>query len=320
MPSHCRHLILLCPLLLLTIFSHSQQRRQDTLFVHFRFDSHRIPSDERNSLLKSFRYPSVDSVIITGYTDKVGTAPYNQRLSEDRARAAADCLKSLHPNSAHPNSVRPNSAQTWKVLGGGIAPTPDRTDSDNRRVEVVVYYQIPDSAVTQPNPANQAAPTHHDTISRSPRNPNVPTAPPTHPNDSIVVVKQGPGGNPTPDSTQPAAVLALHRINFIVDTPVPTDSTRSILPQLIAELQQYKDRHLEIDGYVNSLAPLHGPTDPLFKLSVNRAKFIYNCLVEAGFNSANLTYKGLGNSTPVNPHPRTRDEMNANMRVEIKVF
>jgi outer membrane protein OmpA-like peptidoglycan-associated protein len=122
------------------------------------------------------------------------------------------------------------------------------------------------------------------------------------------------------DSTQPSAVLALRRINFIVDTPVPTDSTRRILPEFIRELRQFKDHHLEIDGYVNSIVPLHGPDDPLFKLSVNRAKFIYDCLVEAGFDPGKLTYKGMGNASPINPHPTTKQEMNANMRVEIRVY
>jgi flagellar motor protein MotB len=53
---------------------------------------------------------------------------------------------------------------------------------------------------------------------------------------------------------------------------------------------------------------------------VNRAKFIYDYLVNAGFDPYRLTYKGMGNATPVNPYPTTKEEMNANMRVEIKVY
>jgi outer membrane protein OmpA-like peptidoglycan-associated protein len=93
-----------------------------------------------------------------------------------------------------------------------------------------------------------------------------------------------------------------------------------ILPGYVTQLQQYKDRHLEIDGYVNSVVPLNGPTDPLFILSVKRAKYIYDYLVDAGFDPGKLTYKGMGNTSPVNPDPANREEMNANMRVEIKVY
>jgi flagellar motor protein MotB len=77
---------------------------------------------------------------------------------------------------------------------------------------------------------------------------------------------------------------------------------------------------MEIDGFCNSLSPLRGPTDPLFILSVNRAKFMYDYLIEAGFDPARLTYKGMGNASPINPDPTTRAEMDANMRVEIKIF
>ena len=77
---------------------------------------------------------------------------------------------------------------------------------------------------------------------------------------------------------------------------------------------------MEIDGYCNSLSPLHGQNDPLFILSVQRAKFVYDYLVEAGFDSTRLSYKGMGNATPVNPNPVTKEEMDANMRVEIKVY
>ena len=65
---------------------------------------------------------------------------------------------------------------------------------------------------------------------------------------------------------------------------------------------------------------MRGPKDPLFILSVRRAKFIYEYLVDAGFDPAKLTYKGMGNATPINPHPITKEEMYANMRVEIKVY
>jgi outer membrane protein OmpA-like peptidoglycan-associated protein len=292
MPRHCRHLILLYPLLLISFLSRSQQRRQDTLTLHFAFDSYRLSSAERAQLQETSP-TRPDSISITGYTDKTGTLEYNQRLSWQRANAVA---RLLGYGRSH-------------VTGGGIAPTPDRSDSDNRRVEIVYYSSL--SA-----PAATSVP-HYDTIAATRR--LIGGASPA--NDSIVVVKSiPPDSSSTADSSRPAAVLALHRINFIVDTPIPTDSTRRILPQFVTELRQFKDRRLEIDGYVNSVVPLRGTKDPLFILSVRRAKFIYDYLVDAGFDPARLTYKGMGNASPINPTPTTRQEMDANMRVEIKVY
>lgn len=307
MPFSCRYLILLSPLLGLALLTHAQQRRQDTIVVHFDFNKSKINPADTSLLNRVLRHP-IDSAVIVGYTDSTGTIAYNKGLSLRRATAAVKYFI--------PNTLR------HRVTGGGIAPTPDQSDSANRRAEIIVYYSDADHRSPAP---------HYDTITRNARPQTPVAAAHPRPSDSIVVIKRpvgsrSPGnGNPaadsaTADSAQPSAVLALRRINFIVDTPVPTDSTRSILPEFIAELRQFKDHRLEIDGYVNSVVPLRGRNDPLYKLSVNRAKFIYNYLVAAGFDSTMLTYKGLGNSSPINPHPVTKEEMNANMRVEIKVY
>ena len=290
------YLILLYPLLLIPFLGRSQQRRRDTLILHFAFNNYRIQPADSAHLYQIFSAAGADSISITGYTDKVGTVAYNQRLSRQRADAAYRWIRQANNHS--PETPAPRG----QVIGGGIAPTPQRSDSDNRRVEIVYYHTLSDAGNAG------AAPRSSDARA-------------SRPNDSIVVVKSVPADSSNiPDSTRPTAVLALHRINFIVDTPIPTDSTRSILPQFITELRQFKDRRLEIDGYVNSLVPLRGAKDPLFVLSVRRAKFIYDYLVNAGFDPDKLTYKGMGNASPINPNPITREEMNANMRVEIKVY
>jgi outer membrane protein OmpA-like peptidoglycan-associated protein len=312
MPCHGRHLILLYPLLLIPFLTRSQQRRPDTIILHFAFNSYRVRPADSARLYQTFFAAGADSVSITGYTDKTGTIAYNQRLSQQRADAAYRWVRRAA------NSAAETAAPHGQVIGGGIAPTPERSDSDNRRAEIVYYHILSDAANTVATPRSDtaAARRRSDTIA-APR----PDAGAGRPNDSIVVVKSAPpDSSNTPDSAQPAAVLALHHINFIVDTPIPTDSTRSILPQFITELQQFKGRRLEIDGYVNSIVPLRGEKDPLYVLSVRRAKFIYDYLVDAGFDPDKLSYKGMGNASPINPTPVTRQEMNANMRVEIKVY
>jgi outer membrane protein OmpA-like peptidoglycan-associated protein len=299
MLSQRRHLILLYPLLLVPFLTRSQQRLRDTVILHFKFDSYQIQPADR-ARLAATPAGNIDSITIIGYTDKTGSVAYNERLSQQRADAAA---RLLGASRSHP-------------IGGGIAPTPERTDSDNRRVEIVYYSKLP----IPPTTTNTNPVPHYDTVTRRDPNPN-PDPAPARPTDSIVVIKNAPPDSSNPaDSARPETVLALHRINFIVDTPIPTDSTRSILPQFVSELERFRDHHLEIDGYVNSLAPLRGAKDPLFILSVHRAKFIYDYLVNAGFDPAKLSYKGMGNASPINPHPVTRQEMDANMRVEIRVY
>jgi outer membrane protein OmpA-like peptidoglycan-associated protein len=119
---------------------------------------------------------------------------------------------------------------------------------------------------------------------------------------------------------EPDTTFSLNNINFIANTPVLTDAARDAMPATIDNLRTFSDRYLEIDGFCNAPGPPLPPHDPLFKLSVERAKYIYDLLIQHGFDSTRLRYKGLGNTRAVNAHPTTAAEMDQNMRVEIKVF
>jgi outer membrane protein OmpA-like peptidoglycan-associated protein len=285
------YLILFFPLLVVAPLAYAQQRRQDTLILHFDFNRFAVePAYDSMQLTHYFNSPDfnrkfIDSVHIIGYTDTVGTAAYNQRLSARRAGAAAQWLDAELANTTrHP--LR-NHIPLPDIVGRGKAHTLQYSDSANRRAEIILFY-TDNTPTTTPSPP----------------------APPTADTATAALPH---------DSTQPTAIISLP-INFIVDTPVPTDTTRLILPGYVARLRQYATRRMEIDGFCNSLGPLSGPDDPLFKLSVKRAKFMYDYLIEAGFDPARLTYKGMGNASPINPDPTTRAEMDANMRVEIKIF
>jgi outer membrane protein OmpA-like peptidoglycan-associated protein len=119
---------------------------------------------------------------------------------------------------------------------------------------------------------------------------------------------------------EPDTVISLNHINFIANKAELTDAAREALPSEVANLRFFSNRYLEIDGYCNQPGPPLATTDPLFILSVDRAKFIYHYLITQGFDATHLTYKGLGNASPVNAHPTTKGEMDQNMRVEIKIF
>ena len=119
---------------------------------------------------------------------------------------------------------------------------------------------------------------------------------------------------------EPDTVISLNHINFIANRDELTDAAREALPSEVANLRYFSNRWLEIDGFCNQPGPPLAPTDPLFILSVDRAKFIYHYLITQGFDATHLSYKGLGNASPVNAHPTTKGEMDQNMRVEIKVF
>jgi outer membrane protein OmpA-like peptidoglycan-associated protein len=202
------------------------QPRRDTLLLHFALDKYDIrPEDTAQGARlfhdTAFGMKNIDSVLITGYTDKTGALVHNQGLSGQRATAA---LNLLEAQLRHRDTLRWRLSDTfqWRLIPGGIAPTPERTDSDNRRAEIVIAYHLP------PPPATPAP-------------------------DTAVALHR--------DSTRPTAVISLP-INFVVDTPVPTDATQLTLPGYVNQLRKYADHRMEIDGFCNSLVPLSGPDDP----------------------------------------------------------
>jgi outer membrane protein OmpA-like peptidoglycan-associated protein len=102
----------------------------------FDFDSEQVRAEAaqnlRNLAASLGEYPNTD-LLIVGHTDAVGTAEYNQQLSQRRAQATADYLASVGV-----------AANRLKTTGRGETEPVASNDSDagrqqNRRVEVAIY-------------------------------------------------------------------------------------------------------------------------------------------------------------------------------------
>jgi outer membrane protein OmpA-like peptidoglycan-associated protein len=261
----------LCPILLLLFAmagtAVAQQKKTDTLIVHFAFDKSEVGAGDLIMIGNRFLHQNADSILVIGYTDTVGTESYNLRLSGRRANAVAMYVARFFPGER----------KIIRIEAHGEAEAIPGDDSLSRRAVVIVF--------THAEPA-----------------PPLPPDTPYH-------------AEGEPDTT-----IALHNINFVANTAILTDAARLTLPQSVPMLRQLGDRYLEIDGYCNQPGPLLPKTDPLFILSVQRAKYIYDYLIAQGFDSTHLSYKGMGNGSPKNEHPITKADMDENMRVEIRVF
>ncbi|HEU4629862.1 MAG TPA: OmpA family protein [Gemmatimonadaceae bacterium] len=102
----------------------------------FDFDSYQVKPTARENLRNLAasldEYPDTE-LLIVGHTDSVGSDAYNQRLSEQRARAAAEFLASQGVSRAR--------IQT-RGLGESEPKASNATDEGraaNRRVEVAIY-------------------------------------------------------------------------------------------------------------------------------------------------------------------------------------
>lgn len=112
--------------------------------VNFAFDSAELTADARKELddvAKALNHPDVANfdIIISGHTDDVGTAEYNQKLSERRAAAARQYLITQHGLNAG-RLVAKGFGKSQLLL-----PT-EPTNELNRRVSFQNSNYVPSSA------------------------------------------------------------------------------------------------------------------------------------------------------------------------------
>jgi outer membrane protein OmpA-like peptidoglycan-associated protein len=284
-----------------TFYAQAQQRQHDTVTIYYPFDKFDIKGEYAHRLNRfvhesSFSGKKIDSILITGHTDTSGTIAYNMQLSLRRARSAGNYIDNMIAPALHP---------FMKIAGSGKNEIIEGGDSLNRRAVIIFCYMVK-AAPTVTGSGDDIGtdnPFLTDTVKTSQA--NISKA------SFAEIIKRG---------TPPDTVITLKNIYFIEDKPILTGSSRFVLPGYVNLLKRYKGRFLEIDGFCNSPTPIYGPDDPLFILSVKRAKFIYDTLIDEGFDPDKLSYKGMGNSSPANPDAVTLDQKRANMRVEIKVY
>lgn len=105
--------------------------------------------------------------------------------------------------------------------------------------------------------------------------------------------------------------------HFILKESIP------VLQKLLETLQANKTLKIEIQGHVcctvDGADGMDLDTREL-KLSVNRAKAIYDFLIRKGIDKNRLSYKGFGRTKPKFEAELTPEEEQANRRVEIMVI
>lgn len=115
----------------------------------------------------------------------------------------------------------------------------------------------------------------------------------------------------------------LDKLYFEPDQAVLENSSLSYIQGIAAILKKYEKAQFEIRGHVNCplrVKPGSGFMEKMNQLSVDRAKLIYELLIDAGIPADKMTYKGMGNTEMLYPHAENEEEKRKNMRVEIFVI
>lgn len=108
---------------------------------------------------------------------------------------------------------------------------------------------------------------------------------------------------------------------FVGNEAILLEKSEPELPRLLKFMEYNPTIKIEIQGHVNR--PHEGPVSTQtfsYRLSVDRAKTVYDYLIDNNISTERLTYKGYGNWKMRYPKARSLEHQAANRRVEIKVL
>lgn len=114
--------------------------------------------------------------------------------------------------------------------------------------------------------------------------------------------------------------MALSDLYFQGGTPILLPASKKALEGLLSFMQFNDNLKVEIGGHINK--PNQAPvpqSSASFQLSQNRAKVVYDFLIENGIAPQRLSYKGYGNSEMIHPRADNPIQEQMNRRVELTV-
>lgn len=219
-------------------------------------------------------------VEIAGHTDKSGKAATNKVLSEKRAKWVYDFLIKQGVDA---------SRLTYKGYGHYKPAYTNRTKDGraaNRRIEVKLLSKKTESSTTLVDEEPYKAPYE-------------------------VMAEKSMAEIP---NYELGTSVVLERVVFEPNMSGINDTNRHQLDELILLLEAHPKIKLEIGGYTDK----SGIPEKNLIISQDRAKAVYNYLIENGVSKTRLSHKGYGDANPIaaNKYRWGRDK---NRRIEVKL-
>lgn len=223
---------------------------------------------------------NVSIICVNGYADTTGTTAYNKVLSQKRANAVHDYLRKH-------NTINPKT----KAGSFGEQQLINEDISYNRRVEICFKRIVP------------AEPTRREGTGI----------------DTIIAIE--------PEKIVDSAIkrYELSRIYFVPDKAIIEAWSFYAIDDAAKYLKNFPGCQFEIIGHVNyamTAAAINNPKllEPAQKLSEERARAVYDLLIEREIPATRMTFKGVGNTQLFFKNPKSDEEKRKNMRVEILIY
>lgn len=284
-----------CLLFILSVLLSADVLSQQTtrVIIHFDFDKYNIRTADAamlDSIFAANSQSSVKSIELYGHCDFIGDHAYNDALSSKRVEQTKAYL--LAKGVSEDVFVKSEGFGKRRPLNENRSP---EERFDNRRVELVINWQ--------------ANPSDENSLSKLLQN-----SMPYQPALSQIIK----------DSTNVKAgtTIVLRNIQFIPGRHFLLPESQPTLDTLYQVMRDNPTLVIEIQGHVCCTPDNEDGYDldlRTMDLSVQRAKAIYEHLIERNIAPSRLSYVGYGGSRKLYPLERNDFERQENRRVELRI-
>lgn len=125
------------------------------------------------------------------------------------------------------------------------------------------------------------------------------------------------------DNLKEGETLVLRNLNFLPGSHILRNESLPELQKLLDLLKQNPKLKIEIQGHICCEVGMPDGYDydsKDYNLSHNRAKYVFDYLVQKGIDPKRLSYVGFGRKNPLIKEEKTEADKNKNRRVEIKII
>jgi len=273
----------------------------DTVLLYYAIDSYSLSGDNLKKLEELIQKSDIHDIRIIGYTDFLGTFEHNQHLSQNRAETVKNFLISKSVPENKIVEVKGSGIHRFSSYENKRNPN-DRGIREHRKVEIIYSYDL--TTVTNP------------TININDRE--------VDENQNVETPVDVDLKNITEEDLVEGNKILLKNINFVGGTPTFLPESDAALKELLAVMVKYPNLKIEIQGHICCQTVEEGDgydyINDNHTLSFNRARAVFDYLVDHGISKDRMTYEGFASKYKLYPLELDEYEMSQNRRVEIKII
>ena len=274
---------------------------QEKFTVYFESNKFELNTKENTKLSSWISENKSNKIVaIHGFTDEDGTSGFNDTLAQKRVNCIFNAVK---------NKIK--IREDFKTRSFGESFEQSKNKAENRRV--VIYYIL---EIDLPR-EDEILGIKKEIVKEQP----IPEI--VYPEK---LVFENPNGTKSEFKLDRAFMkkvgeaksgekLKIENLNFVINTFAVVNESRGKLYELLLVLQKNPNLKIEIQGHLCCM-----PFDRA-DLSTQRAKALYNFLLNQNISKDRLSYKGFGSSQPIYALPeKDEQERAANRRVEVLIL